>query len=88
MARPAANILLEHTDPHTYLNLQVLEATHIYVVLYKGKPINLRHSHQLLDGSRYKHPTFLNRAHASNLALKLNRKFHCNDFTVFELFPF
>jgi len=42
MARPKPTIILEHTDNQTYRSEQVLKATAVYSVFYKGEAINLR----------------------------------------------
>lgn len=84
MSRPKPNILLSHTDPKTYRSEQVLDATGIYAVFYKGKPINLRTLNSLVSypGPKYRKVSFSNPGHAHNLAEKLNRMFKCNDFAV------
>ena len=87
MSRPKPNVLLAHTNNHTYKIEEVLEAECIYAVFYKGKPINLRLTNSLIDypGPKYKKSSFQNSGHAFNLAERLNKLFKTDEFKVFQL---
>jgi hypothetical protein len=87
MARPKPTIILEYTDSKTYRSEQVLKATAIYAVFYKGEAINLRSLNSLVNfpGPKYKKVSFSNSGHAFNLAEKLNDLFKCDEFEVFKL---
>lgn len=87
MSRPKPNILLAYTDPKTYKSEQVLDATGIYAVFYKGKPINLRTLNSLVSypGPKYRKVSFSNPGHAHNLSEKLNKLFKTTDFSVYLL---
>lgn len=87
MARPKPTIILEYTDSKTYRSEQVLKATAIYAVFYKGEAINLRSLNSLINfpGPKYKKCSFSNSGHAYNLAEKLNDLFKCDDFEVYLL---
>ena len=87
MARPKPTIILEHTDNQTYRSEQVLKATALYSVFYKGVAINLRSLNSLVNFPRpkYKKVSFSNPGHAINLAQRLNKLFRCDDFEVFVL---
>lgn len=87
MSRPKPTVLLEHLNPKTYDAEQVLDASAIYAVFYKGKPINLRTLNHLVSypGPKYKKCFFVNSAPAFNLAEKLNKMFKTEDFCVFKL---
>lgn len=87
MSRPKPNILLNHTDPKTYKSEQVLDATGIYAVFYRDRPINLRTLNSLVSypGPKYRKVSFSNPGHAHNLADKLNKMFKCEDFVVYLL---
>ena len=87
VSRPKPNVLLKHVDSKTYKSEEVLESDAIYAVFYKGKPINLRAAHSLINypSPKYKKVSFSNKGHAFNLAEKLNEKFNCNDFSVYKL---
>jgi hypothetical protein len=87
MSRPKPQVLLDFTDPKTYKSEQVLEASAIYAVFYKGKPINLRSLKNSLlneNSPKYKKVSFSNQGHAFNLAEKLNRLFKTTQFEVFK----
>lgn len=88
MSRPKPKILLTHTERETYYTEQVLETFGVYVVCYKGEPINLKISNKI-DSSvspSYKRTSFVgNVGHALNLAKRLNEKFKTKDFTVHEM---
>lgn len=86
MARPKPNILLEHVDKN-YNSEQILEASAIYAVYYKGNPINLRTLSTLVNypGPKYKKISFSNSGHAFNLADRLNKQFNTDEFNVVRL---
>lgn len=87
MSRPKPKILLEITDKKTFKTDQVLEATAIWAVFYKGKPINLKTTSVVADqlGPKYKKVSFSNAGHAFNLSEKLNKIYNTKDFGVFKL---
>jgi hypothetical protein len=87
MSRPKPKILLEVTNKKTYKTEQVLEADAIWAVFYCDKPINLKITSLLAQqlGPKYKKVSFSNRGHAINLAIKLNKLFNSQDFSVFKL---
>lgn len=87
MSRPKPTILLSHTNPTTYKSEQVLEASAVYAVFYKGRPINIRTLNSLIDypGPKYKKSAFQNAAHAFNLAERLNKMFKTDEFEVYRL---
>lgn len=87
MSRPKPEILLEAVNRNTYKSEQVLSASAIYSVFYKGKPINLRILNTLVSypGPKYKKVSFSNPGHAFNLAERLNEVFSSNEFEVIKL---
>ena len=87
MARPKPTIILEHTDNQTYRSEQVLKATAVYSVFYKGEAINLRSLNSLVNfpGPKYKKVSFSNPGHAENLAKKLNAQHNTDKFGVYLL---
>lgn len=87
MARPKPVIILENVNSKTYKAEQVLEASAIFAVFYKGKPINLRTLSHLISypGPKYKKVSFSNSGHAFNLAERLNKLFKTEDFAVYKL---
>jgi hypothetical protein len=84
MSRPKPNVLVEHTNKHTYKTEQVLASDGVWAVFYDSKPINLKTSNMLTQypGPKYKKVSFSNPGHAINLAKKLNTQFKTNKFTV------
>ena len=87
MSRPKPKTLLQHTDNKSFKMEEILEASAIYAVFYKQKPINLKTSSIVSNypGPKYKKVSFSNPGHAHNLAQKLNLMFKTNDFSVYEL---
>jgi hypothetical protein len=84
MSRPKPNVLVEHTNKHTYKTEQVLASDGVWAVFYDNSPINLKTSNMLTQypGPKYKKVSFSNPGHAINLAKKLNTQFKTNKFTV------
>ena len=87
MSRPKPKTLLQHTNNKSFKMEEILEASAIYAVFYKQKPINLKTSSIVSNypGPKYKKVSFSNPGHAHNLAQKLNLMFKTNDFAVYEL---
>ena len=87
MSRPKPKTLLQHTNNKSFKMEEILEASAIYAVFYKAKPINLKTSSIVSNypGPKYKKVSFSNPGHAHNLAQKLNIMFKTNDFSVYEL---
>lgn len=84
MARHKPNIILEVLDGETDMSHQVIGVEYLYIVMYKGKPINLRSVNTLSDypGPQYRRSVYTQEGYANNLAKKLNKKFNCADFSV------
>jgi hypothetical protein len=84
MSRPKPNVLVEHTNKHTYKTEQVLASDGVWAVFYENKPINLKTSNMLTQypGPKYKKVSFSNPGHAINLAKKLNTQFKTDRFSV------
>ena len=87
MSRPKPKTLLQHTNNKSFKMEEILEASAIYAVFYKQKPLNLKTSSIVSNypGPKYKKVSFSNPGHAHNLAQKLNLMFKTNDFSVYEL---
>ena len=87
MSRPKPKTLLQHTNNKSFKMEEILEASAIYAVFHKQKPINLKTSSIVSNypGPKYKKVSFSNPGHAHNLAQKLNLMFKTNDFSVYEL---
>lgn len=85
MPRPKPKVLLEWTDPKTYITEQIIRTYAIYAVCYDGRPINLKKVNSLEDvNATYKTVSFQNAGHAFNLAEKLNKKYRTNKFAVYK----
>lgn len=84
MSRPKPNVIMQFIDEKTGKSEQVIEANGIYVVCYEKEPISLKTFNAFYDypGAKYKKTMFPNKAHAHNLADKLNTKFKTDKFTV------
>lgn len=84
MSRPRPEVLIEHTDKHTYKTEQVLASEGVWAVFYQGRAINLKTANMLTQypGPKYKKVSFSNPGHAINLARKLNTQFKTDQFTV------
>lgn len=89
MARPKPTVLLEYTDKKTYRIEQILmaEGVAIWAVFYQNAPFNLKTFNGLADfpGAKYKKTSFATKAHAVNLAERLNAQFKTTDFAVVKL---
>ena len=87
MSRPKPKVLLKYTDKNTFRCEEVLDATAIWAVFYQGKPFNLKSSSAVspTPGPKYKKTSFSNPGHAINLAKKLNKLFHTEEFKVVDL---
>lgn len=82
MARPAAKVLLKHTDTKT---TAVCAADTVYAVTYRGQPIQIKTKQDEdadYPGWKFHKSTFVNSGHAFNLAERLNRMFNTTDFAV------
>ena len=91
MARSDPTILLEYFKPDTPGVIQICEVENsrgLYVVVYQGRPFQYRAKANVevdYPGWKYVRTTFANRAHAFNLAEKLNQYFDTDDFEVVEM---
>ena len=87
MSRPKPTILAEVTNKATYKTDQVLASDGVWAVYFQARPINIKTQNMLIQypGPKYKKVSFSNPGHAINLAKKLNRQFHTEDFTVVML---
>ena len=84
LSRPKPEIILESSNGTDYKSDQILSSNGIWAVHYCGKPFNLKTVNTLISypGPKYKKTSFSNPGHAINLCKKLNKQFHCEDFTV------
>lgn len=84
MNRRKPTVLLESVDSNSGKATQVLQSENLYVVVYEGKPFNLKLLNKMFDypGPKYKKTSFCNPAHAQNLADKMNVMFGTSKFTV------
>jgi hypothetical protein len=60
--------------------LEVLDTPRIWVVCFRGRPINLRETHH--QGLKYRRTCFLHPGFAHHLVIKLNEMFGTNEFSV------
>ena len=86
MSRPAAEIILS-IEVDDFNGIDVLTAPGLYTVLYKDKPINLKHRYWNAQGEfkKYTRTTYSNNKAAINLCKKLNNLFNTTDFTVVKI---
>lgn len=83
MSRPKPTVLLEHVNPKDGKCEQIIEGAELYAVVYRGKPINIKSFNKLQDKCpAYKKTAFTSKAHAENLATRLNNLFNTDEFTV------
>lgn len=84
MSRPKPDIIIEKTDPETYLTEQILEASGTYAVFYDGRPINVRTVNKLIPSVqiKYRRSAFSNPGHAKLLATQLNQEYNTDKFTA------
>ena len=84
--RPSAPVLLtaDVDEGHARTRLEVLEAEKMWILLYQNRPVALRTLYATPQGMKFKYPRtgYNNRPHALRLALQLNERFDCEDFSV------
>ena len=84
--RPKPKVIREVVDNKTFTSTQILETSALFVVVYQGKPVNLRKTHTILNpdeyANRYRKMAFAAKGQADRLARELNTLFNCQDFTV------
>jgi hypothetical protein len=91
MSRKDPRVLLVNEPEDTTTLLQICESggQGLYVVLYKGKPFQLRTKYNrevVYPGWKYSRTSFAGTAaHACRLAKKLNALFETTEFTVSEM---
>jgi len=90
MARPDATVIIS-ADKYAYGEddtvIEILECKGIWILSYDGKPISMREKFWATSGQRVRYPrvSHAHRAHAVNLAMKLNRQFKSNKFGVIKI---
>ncbi len=87
MSRPKPTVLHEHINQQTGKTEQVLKADGIFIVVYDGSPINLKTFNAYSDtmGTKYKKTMFPSKAHAHNLASRMNILYNTDKFTVMDV---
>lgn len=87
MARPKPNVLLRSTNDLSTRVEEVLAADGVFAVFYQNKPISLKWSSEFADEGqpKYRKTFFPSKAHAKNLATRLNKQFATTEFTVVKL---
>jgi hypothetical protein len=90
MARPSAELLLEHIDDNMR-SYAVCASAGIYAVYYRGQPISLRMTPNIetpeYPNAKYPKTSFANPGHAFNLAERLNKRFNTDEFVVMLMNP-
>lgn len=83
MARPAANIITS-IQINDFLAIDILEASALWVIMYKDQPFSIRQRRWSHKGEfpKYLRTVFPHRRSAENSAKKLNQQFNTRDFTV------
>ena len=78
---------MTYNDRQTYMCHEIIAASAVYSVTYRGYPINIKSSHTLNpdNNSKYKKTMFVNPGPAHALAKKLNHQFNTKDFAVYKL---
>jgi hypothetical protein len=86
MARPKPEIIIS-SNVTDLMTVDVLKADHLYTVLYNNQAINIRQRYWSAQGEtiKYLKTTYANLASAENLAIKLNKDFVTDKFTVKEV---
>jgi hypothetical protein len=81
MARPSARVIKTIVTA-TGTQLDLLEAEDCYVIVYKRKPVNIRHLSAGLgkDRRKYMKLSFTNEGNAHAQVRRLNKLFDCEDF--------
>ena len=84
MARPSAHVIVS-TDIDDII-IDILDATGVYYVTYRGQPIAVRVCSWTSAGIKhtYKRTGFNNPQHCQRLAAKLNKDFNSTEFAVKE----
>lgn len=86
MARPAATVILTHTDYHDGSLTEIIQGSGIFFVVYRDRAVNIRRSNAYTHmTAKYSKVGFPNKAHAIRLKDKLNQQFNTTDFSVIEV---
>lgn len=87
MARPKPKVLLRSTNELSSRVEEVLAVDGVFAVFYQNKPFSLKWASEFADEgqAKYRKTLFPSNAHAKNLAIRLNKQFNTNEFTVVKL---
>ena len=89
MARPAPQVLLTQDSRdrnQSDVHHEITTGEGCWIVMYQNQPFNYTKTTQARLGvtKKYERMAFANRAHAYNLARRLNDLFDTEEFTVWE----
>lgn len=87
MARPKPKVLLRSSTEMSTRVEEVLAADGVFAVFYQNNPISLKWASEFADEGqpKYRKTFFPSKAHAKNLATRLNKQFNTTEFTVVKL---
>ena len=84
MSKPSKPVLQTHTDRTTWIRTDILQAPRCWSVVRDGEAIAVRTT-STQGPFRYIRSQFPSRAHAENLAERLNQMFHTTSYQVVEI---
>jgi hypothetical protein len=81
--KPTAREILRAAEPNTDQEIVIGECERgLWIVVYQGRPIQIRRQHRYRDQRKYLHNCWTQRGGAERQARALNQLFHTQEFEI------